>query len=362
MRRIGIIGGGQLGQMMILAGTPLGLEFGVLSPHDDDPAARLAGKHVPGSLHDEEAILRLAEWADVTTYEIEHISVEGLERAAATGARIHPDPSVLWLINDKYAQKRALEERGIPVPALSETPARYPVVQKARRGGYDGRGVAILTSPDDPGLGDDVFYEELVGVAAEFAVIVARDTAGSVLSYPPVEMHFDARLNICTRVVAPGGRDHHLLARCRQVAEEAARAIGGVGVTAVELFLTTDGDVLVNELAPRPHNSGHLSIEAHATSQFEQHLRCIAGLPMGSPELLRPAVMLNLLGGATGAPAVQAVAARLSGPGVHLHWYGKREVRPGRKMGHITLTGETREEVLRLADKIEPLTSVEAES
>ena len=363
MLRVGIVGGGQLGQMMILAGVPLGFEFGVLSDTPEDPAARLAAFHVPGSLQDAEAIVRLTEWADVTTYEIEHINVDALDRAGDREAVLHPAPRALRLINDKMQQKLTLADHGVPVPSVLSEPTAFPVVQKARRGGYDGRGVAVLRSPHDPGLEGAVFYEEAVDIAMEVAVIVARRSNGEMMSYGAVEMEFDPRLNICTRVVAPARATPGVLHRCSEIAEAAVAAIGGTGVTAVELFVTHDDAVLVNELAPRPHNSGHLTIEANATSQFEQHLRCIAGLPFGSTTLLRPAAMLNLLGapGAVGTPAVESVVERLSAPGVHVHWYGKANVRPGRKMGHVTVTAATREEAIRIADEIEPATKVEAE-
>jgi 5-(carboxyamino)imidazole ribonucleotide synthase len=363
MLRVGIIGGGQLGQMMILAGTPLGIEFGVLSERADDPAARLAAYHVPGSLIDADAIEQLVRWADVTTYEIEHVNTAAL-RGAPTSHRVHPDPAVLELVNDKLVQKERLAAAGVPVPRIIYGDIDYPVVQKTRRGGYDGRGVAVLRSASDEALPGEVFHETLVDVEMELAVLVAREIDGSLSSYAPVEMFFDPRLNICTRCIQPARAAPDVLERAGVVARQAVSVIGGAGITAVELFLSRSGEILVNELAPRPHNSGHLTIEGSETSQFEQHLRCIVGLPPGDLSPRSPAVMINLLGaeGAGGQPVLDGLDEMLSLDGVHLHWYGKREVRPGRKMGHVTCVGRTLEEALDRADRAEASIRVEGDA
>lgn len=353
--RLGIIGGGQLGQMLILAGIPLGLEFGVLSPSPKDPAARLASFHVAGSLHDADAIAALTNWADVTTYEIEHIGTDALRLATGKGAIVRPQPEVLDRVNDKLTQKQLLAAAGLPVPAIRPSPQPYPVVQKTRRGGYDGRGVAMLQTSSDPGLTGETFYESPVSIQLELAVIVSRSPDGAVSCYAPVEMVFDSALNLCSRVLAPARIDPETASRAEELAIAAVEVIGGVGVTAVELFLSTEGELLVNELAPRPHNSGHLTIESCATSQFEQHLRCIVGLPQGSTRLQHPAVMVNLLGatGADGTPQINGIADALALEGVNLHWYGKERVRPGRKMGHVTVTAESLESACQCADRVE---------
>lgn len=361
--RIGILGGGQLGRMMILAGAPLGFRFGVLTPRPDDPAAGLADHHVPGSLDDAAAIRALTSWADVATYEIEHIDTDALEAAEATGDLILPRPAVLRTVNDKLEQKRALERAGVPVPAFSETPGGYPTVQKLRRGGYDGRGVKVLRGDADERLPGESFFEELVDFSCELAVIVARSAGGESTTYPVVEMEFDAEANICSRVIAPARIDPGAESRAREVATAAVDALDAVGVVAVELFLRRDGEILVNELAPRPHNSGHLTIEACETDQFEQHLRAITGLPLGATRLRASAVMINVLGapGAAGSPRMPELSRLLRVAGVHLHWYGKREVRPFRKMGHVTVVADDLDSALATADRVEAYTRVEGE-
>ncbi|MFW6289079.1 MAG: 5-(carboxyamino)imidazole ribonucleotide synthase [Spirochaetota bacterium] len=341
--RIGIIGGGQLGRMMIIAGTPLGFSFGVLTASADDPAARLADFRVEGELTDRDAILDLAAWADVTTYEIEHIDTDALEDAERRGATILPRPSVLRTVNDKLAQKRVLAAAGVPVPAFFEQASSFPIVQKLRRGGYDGRGVKVLARASDTPLSGESYYEDLIDFQTELAVVVCRSSTGEVASYPVVEMEFDAKANICSRVSVPARLDDDTESRAREIAIAAVEAVDGVGVVAVELFLERDGALLVNELAPRPHNSGHLTIEACETSQFEQHLRAITGLPLGPTTLRSPAVMVNVLGAprANGRPRLDGLAQLLAHPGVHLHWYGKTEVRPYRKMGHVTIVAKS---------------------
>ncbi len=361
--RIGIVGGGQLGRMMIIAGTPLGFSFGVLTPSAGDPAARLADFRIEGELTDRHAILELAAWADVTTYEIEHMNTDALEEAERGGATVLPRPSVLRTVNDKLAQKRALAAAGVPVPAFCEQASSFPTVQKLRRGGYDGRGVKVLARASDAPLPGESYYEDLVDFQIELAVVVCRSSAGEIASYPVVEMEFDPEANICSRVSAPARIDDRTERLAREIAIAAVEAIDGVGVVAVELFLERSGTILVNELAPRPHNSGHLTIEACATSQFEQHLRAISGLPLGPTTLRSPAVMVNVLGesDAAGRPRLDGLAELLGVPGVHLHWYGKTEVRPNRKMGHVTIVAPTLDEALATASRIEVHSRVRGE-
>ena len=340
--------------MLILAGTPLGFRFGVLSADADDPAARLADHHERGSLYDRSAIRRLAAWADVTTYEIEHIDTDALVESERAGARILPRPAVLKTINDKLEQKLVLTRAGIPTPSFGEAPVSYPTVQKLRTGGYDGRGVQVLRDERDVPLPGDSYFEQLVEIEREIAVIVVRSATGETATYPVVEMEFDPVANICSRVIAPARIDRAHEVTARDIALASVEAIDGVGVLAVELFVTTSGEVLVNEIAPRPHNSGHLTIDACATSQFEQHLRAITGLPLGSVELRGAAVMVNVLGAddADGPPRLPTMGRILSVPGAHLHWYGKRAVRPYRKMGHVTVVAVSLDEALARADGI----------
>ena len=355
VRRVGLIGGGQLGLMLAEAASRLDVEVHVLDPDPAPPAARVAVRHVRGPLDDPTAIAELAGGCDILSYEIEQGDPGALRRV---GVPVEPSPATLEIIQDKLVQRRFLARAGIAMPrftAVEDDGAAgvasfgYPVVQKLRRGGYDGRGVVILreghsdgTLPESPLPWDERCYlEEHVAVKTELAVIVARSRSGEMAIYDPVEMHFDPDLNLVDAVVFPPAVTAKERSRARDIAGAAVEALPGAGVFAVELFIADGGDVLVNEIAPRPHNSGHLTIEAAETSQYEQHIRAILDWPLGGTAFHRSAVMRNILGGpVTGPTAYAGIAAALQFPGVHLHLYGKRESRPGRKMGHITATGE----------------------
>lgn len=389
---VGILGGGQLARMMIYESRKLGISFTVLDPDPGAPAGPLADTFISGGLYDPEPLSRAAEASDVLTYDIEHIDTAVLARLESEGNRILPSPACLASIQDKLEQKRLLERAGLPVPRFEplsaagasspETPGPQPDasgtvspfsppfsppfpppwVQKARMGGYDGRGVFVVRSEADlcdliPG---ETMAEELVDIHKELAVMVARGTDGSTAVYPVTEMVFDPVANICTRVIAPADIPDTLRRQAEEIAVEAARTLDIVGMAGIELFLDTRGRILVNEAAPRPHNSGHYTIEACATSQFEQHIRAVSGFPLGGTELYRPAVMINLLGspgGASGgrpaAPIIEGLDELLAIPGASLHFYGKMECRPGRKMGHITVTASSREAALSRAEEIE---------
>ncbi|MFP4509708.1 MAG: 5-(carboxyamino)imidazole ribonucleotide synthase [Spirochaetaceae bacterium] len=375
-RTIGIAGGGQLGLMLCDAARNMGLRTVVLDGNPASPALARADAGIVAGLFDEEGLSALCRQADIVTFEIEHADTRVLASIAGdSGVRIAPAPGVLERIRDKGLQRQALARHGVPQPryALWDDPREapppgfpFPLVQKLRTGGYDGRGVAVLERADAERLPGASIVEERVDIDVELAVIVARsadpDTGAlrQMRSYRPVRMDFDAKLNILTRVVAPSGLSRELEDRAVEIAEAAVTALGVVGVCAVELFCTGGGEMLVNELAPRPHNSGHLSIEAHATSQFEQHLRAVCGLPLGSTELLRPAVMVNILGGPNpGRAAGRGYEELLSIPEAHLHWYDKSPCAPGRKMGHITCLGPTVETALQRAADAERLFSID---
>lgn len=414
MKRIGILGGGQLGRMTIEEARALLCHVEVLSPDYPAPAADLADETLVGDLMDREAVLELAARVDVVSYEIEHVNIAALYEVEGAGKPVIPGAGVLAIIQDKVAQKRLMDEAGIPTAAWAligdgEEPATtaglvaavatllartglptalvgsagFPVVQKARRGGYDGRGVAVIRSPADAvGLAEGGrllaapgFVEARVDFAKELAVVVARDLDGNTAIYPCVEMVFDPRVNLCDSVLMPADEPDSVMVEARRLALAAVTALdaaarreaagrgsataGAAGVFGVELFLKRDGSLLVNEIAPRPHNSGHVTIEACATSQFMQYYRILAGYPLGSTELLRPAMMVNLLGaaGADGTPVYNGLEKALGVPGVSIHLYGKRQVRPFRKMGHLTASAVTAAEAklraLEARDRLE---------
>ncbi len=352
IKRIGIIGGGQLGRMMIYRGKKLGFHFTILDPDPHAPASVLADEHIVGSLYDRASLVRLVEHCDVVTYEIEHTDTEVLSSLADEGYTILPHPKLLEKIQDKLVQKTVLHAAHVPVPDFRAADAstveellkmRLPFVQKARKGGYDGRGVHVVETVEDfeRMMKTDFYCEEFVDFEKELAVMVARSRTGETASYPVVEMSFDRAANICDKVVAPAGVGEEIATLAQSVAVGAVESLGGVGIFGVELFLTKDRRILVNEIAPRPHNSGHYTMEACVTCQFEQHLRAISGLPLGSTDLLSPAVMINLLGepGWRGNSVLRGFDEALAVPGASIHLYGKSETRPFRKMGHITVIG-----------------------
>lgn len=350
LARIGIIGGGQLGRMMVRKATQLGFSVIVLDPTPNSPAGQVAGHQIVGNFFDPSKLRELAELSNVTTFDIETIDSQALEKLLDEGFSILPSPHLLAIIQNKLAQKQLLQDKGIATGKFIElekpTPEAlagfgYPLVQKAQRGGYDGRGVEIFhdDSSTDRILPDPSLLEEYIDCDKELAVMVARGLNGETRVYPVVEMAFDVEANILDQLIAPARITAEQVRTAQDLAVKTVAAIGGVGVFGIELFLAKDGRMLVNEIAPRTHNSGHYTIEACITDQFEQHIRAITGLPLGSTEQLRPAVMINLLGepGYTGRSIVEGLDAALAIDGVAVHIYGKAESRPMRKMGHVTV-------------------------
>lgn len=361
---VGIAGAGQLARMTCLAAWPLGIRVGVVgSP--DEPAGLVAAGVVPGEWKDPDAVRELGRVSKVVTLENEFVDAGVLAKVAASGTPVYPLPESLAVIQDKALQKALLVGYGLPVPphVVVEHPAElvavgrdfgWPLVLKARKLGYDGYGNATCRTREEAeeafGLlnaGEGVLVEAFVPFVCEIAAIVARSTRGEEAVYPVCETI--QREHVCHEVIVPARIDEALQHEAKRIARAAAAAAEGLGVTGVEMFLLEDGRVLVNELAPRPHNSGHYSIEACETSQFENHLRGILGLSLGPPLLRAPsAVMVNILGTVNG-PSQPGLAAALSVRGAHLHLYDKAEVRVRRKMGHVTALAGTPEEALAIA-------------
>ncbi len=364
--RFGIIGGGQLAKMMAMEGSKLGFSVAVLDPAPDAPASRIADRRVVGGYYDGAKLKELVDGCEVTTYDIEHIDAAELKKLERAGNVIHPSPAILEVIQDKLRQKELLAAAGLPVPAFRRMDAPdpqlmrdfgYPLVQKARRGGYDGRGVFVLRQEGDAdkAFQGESMVESLVDIDKEIAVMVACGADGQVRSYPVVEMLFDAESNLLDLLIAPARISDAQAERARELAERTARAFEGLrGVLGVEMFLTRSGEILINEVAPRPHNSGHYTIEACVTSQYEQHLRGVGGLALGSTELLVPAVMINLLGaeGAFGEPCIVGLNEAMAIEGATIHIYGKEEVRPKRKMGHAVIVDHDIERALEKARRL----------
>ncbi|MFW6003800.1 MAG: 5-(carboxyamino)imidazole ribonucleotide synthase [Halanaeroarchaeum sp.] len=352
---VGIVGGGQLGRMLAEAASPLGVEVVVLDPTPDCPASPPAADQIVADFDDESAIEELAERVDVLTLEIELADPQGLRDATdATGTPVHPAPADLETTRDKLLEAQRLDEAGIPVAPFRrvddaealETAFETlgsPLMLKARRGGYDGRGNSVVASVAEAteyfGTLDGLVAEGLVDFERELSVIGSRGD-GEIATYPVVENVHEAE--ILRETLAPARTLETVKQRADDVVRDVLEQMDGRGVFGIELFETSDGDVLVNEIAPRPHNSGHYTIEGAVTSQFEQHVRAILGAPLGDTRLLGTTAMVNLLGtGQTNRPAsITGVDAALAMSGAHLHWYGKRDVRPLRKMGHVTARGQ----------------------
>ncbi|MDZ7818909.1 MAG: 5-(carboxyamino)imidazole ribonucleotide synthase [Aliarcobacter sp.] len=358
--KVGIIGGGQLGKIMAQKAKKMGFHVTILDPTPNCPAAQVSDKQIIGGFHDVEKLSQLVEENDVTTFELEHVDTSILKKMYDDGNKIYPSPYLIELIQDKFKQKELLDKKGIPVPLYKEVKSEaclesfgFPLIQKARKGGYDGKGVVLLKSKDDlsKAIKADSFIEELVDIQKEIAVMVARNIEGQIVCYPVVEMLFDERVNICDIVIAPARVDEEIRKEVEQIAIKSIEALDGVGVFGVELFLTKDNRILLNEIAPRPHNSGHYTIESCLTSQFEQLIRAVTNLPLGSTKLISPSAMVNLLGeeGYKGEPFVEGIHEALEIPGLSFHFYGKKETSPFRKMGHITVLDESLDEALRKA-------------
>lgn len=356
---VGILGGGQLARMTAEAAARLGAEVAILERESASPAARMAAREVVGGWVDHERLRELAQGALVVTLENEFVDAPSLTWLAEQGVPVFPTGQMLATVQDKLAQKRFMRAAGVPVPAFADVTAPediaraaaewgWPVVLKARRNGYDGYGNATLRSPDDvPAAFEklgwperELLVEAWVPFERELAVMVARGRDGECVVYPVVETI--QRNHICHVVRAPAQVTPEVAAQAAAIALRAVEAINGIGVFGVELFETSAGEVLYNEIAPRPHNSGHYTIEGCVTSQFENHLRAVLGLPLGSAEMTAPAaVMVNLLGTRNGPARAEGLARALAVPGAHVHIYGKLASRLGRKMGHVTALGAT---------------------
>lgn len=360
---VGIIGGGQLARMMAQKAHKLGLRVVILDPDPHAPAGDLASRHVVAPRSDAAALRELGSLCDVITFEIEHVDIDLLEQLSQTGLSFRPGIAVMRLVQDKLLQKQTLQRAGLPTPHFADTAQGWslPWVQKARRGGYDGRGVRIVRRADDieVDIAGATYVEQLVELEKELAVIVVRGVNGEHRTYPVVEMEFDPAGHLLDTLVSPASIDPALESRCRELAVATAEALDAVGVLAVEMFLTRAGEILINEVAPRPHNSGHFTIEACVTCQFEQHLRAVMGLPLGDTDQLRPAAMINVLGqDGRGLAQLDGLHDALAVPGASVHIYGKREAWPRRKMGHATVLAPTIHEARERARAVRDRLSV----
>ncbi|MBD2447678.1 5-(carboxyamino)imidazole ribonucleotide synthase [Nostoc sp. FACHB-152] len=374
MKRVGVIGGGQLAWMMGEAAKKLGVELVVQTPSESDPAVSIAQDTVFAAIDDAKATEILAQKSDVITFENEFVDLNALSLLANQGVCFRPRLEALSPLLDKYHQRCYLRDLGLPVPQffavdnidnLAEIEhLGFPVVLKSRRHGYDGQGTFIIEDLanlqqklSNAAIQSQYLIEKFVPFERELAVIAARSINGEVVIYPVVETQQEQQ--VCRRVIAPAEITPNQAQQSEAIARTLLNSLEAVGVFGIELFLTTDGKVLVNEIAPRTHNSGHFSIDACETSQFEQHLRAVCGLPLGNPVLhCKAAVMVNLLGYENSESDYQNKRQQLAAiPHASVHWYGKTESRPGRKLGHVTvlLDAQNQEAANSLAHTIESI-------
>jgi 5-(carboxyamino)imidazole ribonucleotide synthase len=370
--RIGIVGGGQLGKMLAMDAKRLGLKVNILDPSYDCPASSIADEHIVAGFNDRQGIMRLAEMSHVLTYEIELVDADVLKELEDKGYKVRHPSYVVKVTQDKYMQKFILSKHGIPTARfmlidgnLSDVSSLgYPLVIKVRKGGYDGRGNIVIRSKEDLeslrlkefirrySSKDNIgFYaEEYVNFVKEISVIVARAYDGSSVAYPVAEnIHDDGILDTS---IVPARIDEHTYNKAREIARDVIDAFNGIGVFGVEMFLTSDGSIMVNEIAPRVHNSGHYTIEACNVSQFEEHIRAIMDMPLVEPRMIcNSAVMVNILGNdaVNGKYALSNIDALLSIDGLRLHIYGKSTNKGRRKLGHMTILSNSREDAIAKA-------------
>jgi len=369
--KLGILGGGQLGKMLLYTTRRWDVQTFVLDPSSEAPSRFACNHFVQGDLKDFETVYQFGKKVDVLTIEIEHVNVEALKKLKSEGVKVYPEPEALEIIGNKCLQKSHYADHQIATAPFqnfkSTSDAKkatrsFPCVWKSATGGYDGKGVKILKSIEDFNELPNVpcLIEELIDFEKELAVIVASSVSGKQKSYPVVGMDFHPEANQVEFVVCPANIDDTIANKARELALTVAKSLGVTGLLAVELFLAQDGSIYVNEVAPRPHNSGHYSLEGSYTDQFEQHIRAILDLPLGDTDSKVAAVMVNLVGeeSYTGPVHYKGLDEALAIEGVSPHIYGKAETRPFRKMGHVTIVGEELEEVYLRARKVKDLIKV----
>lgn len=352
--KLGILGGGQLGKMLLNVTSKWSINTSVLDPTVDCPASTLCNNFVLGDFKDYDTVYNFGKNLDIITIEIESVNSEALKQLAKEGKIIFPEPDKLEIIKDKGLQKKFYIENNFPtsdfqifnnsdeiIDAVENKKIKLPFVQKLCRDGYDGRGVFVVKTKDDLSklLKGETLIEEMINIKKEIAVIVARNPQGETLAYPPVDMTFNPEANLVEFLICPAEISQEISNEAALLALKLIETFELTGLLAVEMFIDQNDKIFINEVAPRPHNSGHQTIESAFTSQYEQHLRAILGFPLGSTKLISPSVMINLLGepGFEGTPLYEGMSKCLAIEGVNIHFYGKNETRPFRKMGHVTI-------------------------
>ena len=367
--KLGILGGGQLGKMLLFDTRKFDIQTYVLDPSEEAPCKIACDKFFQGDLMDFKTVYNFGKQVDVLTFEIELVNLEALEKLENEGKKVYPSPKTLKLIQNKGIQKNFYIKNNIPtapsktfknlkklVVEIVESKLEMPFVWKCTEFGYDGNGVKIIRTIQDvenlPNV--ECIAEEMVEFKNELAVIVCRSPSGEIKTYPVVEMEFHPEANQVEYVICPARIDDKVAAKARAIALDVSKKFNHVGLLAVEMFQTFDDEILVNEVAPRPHNSGHYSIEASYTSQFENHLRAILDLPLGNTNSKVAGIMVNLVGedGFSGDAVYKNIEKILSWEGVTPHIYGKKQTRPFRKMGHVTIVNEDIDKARKIAEDV----------
>ncbi|MEQ9286842.1 MAG: 5-(carboxyamino)imidazole ribonucleotide synthase [Cyclobacteriaceae bacterium] len=371
--KIGVLGGGQLGRMMVQSGIDFNLDISVLDPDPNAPCKNLTSDFSVGKLTDFDTVYDFGKDKDLVTIEIENVNTDALKKLQQEGVKVYPQPEVIKTIKDKGTQKDFYKANGIPTSEyvllenkqqLREHIDFLPAVHKLRTEGYDGRGVKVLKNPESINEGFDApaVLEKFVPYEKEISVLVARNADGDTKTYPVVELEFHPEANLVEFLFSPATVSTEIEAKASQIAINVIEKLEMVGLLAVEMFVLANGEVLVNESAPRTHNSGHHTIEANITSQFEQHIRAILNLPLGDTSIRENAVMINLLGaeGYTGNALYEGAEEVMAMDDVHLHLYGKKTTKPFRKMGHATILGKDMEQVKAKAKKVKSTLIIKA--
>lgn len=373
MKKIGILGGGQLGRMLLQEAANYPVETWVMENDPGCPAAHLCHHFINGNIRSFEDVYQFGKQLDAITIEIESVNVDALEQLEKEGVKVVPSPAALRIIKNKIVQKEFYQANGIPTAefvtvtdkeGLKEHFAFLPAAQKLGEGGYDGKGVQLLHGEDEWHLGFDApsVLEKKVAIEKEIAVLIGIDSKGNMAIYPPVEMVFDPQLNLLDYQIAPADLQDKTLWKIEAIALKLVKALGSAGLFAVELFIDKGGEVLVNEAAPRVHNSGHHTIEAHSSSQYDMLWRILLDYPLGSTAAILPSSLVNLIGEPefSGDVRYEGLEEVLAMEDVYVHLYGKNQTKPGRKMGHVTILGKDRHDLVRKAHQVKRMLKVKS--
>jgi len=371
--KVGVLGGGQLGRMLLQSAININIDLKMMDADPDAPCSRLIVDFQIGDLEDYDAVYEFGKQCDVLTIEIEKVNTDAMKKLESEGVKVYPQPDIIEMIQDKRIQKQFYKDNNIPTSPfvlterkedLKGLTEKFPAVHKIGKGGYDGKGVQVIRSAEDIEKAFDApaLLEEFVPFKKELAVIVSRNEEGEVNAFPVVEMVFHPEHNLVEYLLSPAVIDKAEEEKAKKVALDIIQKLEMVGILAVEMFLTKDNEILVNEIAPRPHNSGHQSIEGNFVSQYDQHLRAILNLPLGDTTTKISSAMVNLLGedGFTGEAKYEGMEEVMKIAGVSVHLYGKKLTKPFRKMGHVTITDPSLSSLKRKIEKVKSTLKVKA--